>query len=206
MPAVSRYEPRGWIGGPRPGGFSEQRRVVVKVAILSLALFVAGAVSVRAEDEIKVSDLPKDVAAAVKAKFPKGEMTKASKEEEDGKTIYEVVVESEGTTLDVSVSDKGKLLEIEKTIAAEKLPEAVASAIKAKYPEAKIKKAEEIIKFESEPGGDEEEKLFEVVLATSGKPDVEVKLSPSGKIIEDDEEDKAEKKKDKDEKPGNKKD
>ena len=149
------------------------------------------------EESIKVSDLPKAVAAAVKAKYPNGKMTKAAKEEEDGKTTYEVAVETEGKKLDVAVSAKGKILEVEETITAETLPEAVVAAIKAKYPEAKIKKAEKISKFEE----DEEEKLFEVVLATEGKADVEVKVTPNGKINkdgEDEEDDKPGKKKQKD--------
>ena len=106
----------------------------------------------------------------MKAKYPTGKMTKAAKEEEDGKTTYEVAVENEGKKLDVAVSAKGKILEVEETISAESLPKAVASAIKARYPEAKIKKAEKISKFDE----DKEEKLFEVVLASEGNADVEV--------------------------------
>ena len=176
----------------------ERRRVVVRITVLSLGLVVTAAASVFADDEpIKVADLPKAVAAAVKAKYPKGEMTKALKEEEHGKTTYEVVVEIEGKKLDVAISAMGKILEVEETIAAEKLPEAVVSAIKAKYPLAKIKKAEQISKFEE----DEEEKLFEIILSSEGKADVEVKVSPKGKILEDrddDEDDKPGKKKEKD--------
>jgi hypothetical protein len=181
----------------------------MKVAILSLSLIVAAGSARADEDNIAVEDLPKAVAAAVKAKFPKGKITKAAKEEEGGKTTYEVVVKVEDKTLDVAVSAKGKLLEVEQAIAAEKLPKAVASAIKAKYPKAKIKKAEQVVRFEE----DEEETVFEVVLASKGKADSEVKVSPKGKILddEDDEDDKPGKKKDKDDddeddKPGKKKD
>jgi hypothetical protein len=167
----------------------------VRIAILSLGLLAAVAASVRADEEsIKPADLPKAVASAVKARYPKGEITKAVKEEEHGKTIYEVIVKVEGKTLVVALSAEGKILEVEQAIAAEALPRAVAAAIAAKYPAAKIKKAERIVKFED----DEEETSFEVVLATEGKGDVEVELSPKGKILEDDEDDKPGEKKDKD--------
>jgi hypothetical protein len=170
----------------------------VRVAIVSLGLLVAVGSSIRVEDEtIKVSDLPKAVTAALKAKYPKGELTKAVKEEEDGKTVYEVVVANEGEKLEVAVSASGKLLEVEQAIAAEKLPSAVTTAIKAKYPEAKIKKAEQIVKFEGD-SGQEREKSFEVVLAAEGKADFEVEVSAAGKIIEDAEDDKPDKKKEKD--------
>ena len=183
---------------PSPRGLNKQGRVVVRIAILLVGLLVTAAASACALDEsMKLADLPKVVALAVKTKYPKGEMTKAFKEEENGKTTYEVVVEIEGKKLDVAISAMGKILEVEETIAAEKLPEAVVSAIKAKYPLAKIKKAEQISKFEE----DEEEKLFEIILSSEGKADVEVKVSPKGKILEDrddDEDDKPGKKKEKD--------
>ena len=166
----------------------------MRITVLSLGLVVTAAASVLADDEpIKVGDLPKAVTAAVKAKYPKGEMTKAMKEEEHGKTTYEVIVEIEGKKLDVAVSTAGKILEVEQSIAVESLPKEVTAAIKAKYPRAKVKKAEQVSKFEE----DEEEKLYEVVLASEGKVDVEVKVSPKGKIIEDDEDDKPANKKDK---------
>ncbi len=181
-------------------GLNKKRMVVLRITILSMGLLVTGALSDRADEQsIKVSELPKAVAAAVKARYPKCEMTKAAKEEEKGKTTYEVAIEIEGRKLDVAVSDKGKILEVEEAIAADSLPTEVASSIKAKYPLAKIKKAEQISKFED----DEEEKLFEIVLASEGKADVEVTVTPKGKIVEDkededDEDDKPAKKKEKD--------
>jgi len=187
---------------------NKQRRVAVKVAFMSLGLLAATAF-VRADDvSIKLEDVPKPVLSAVKTKFPEGKVTKALKEEEDGKTTYELVVEVEGKTLDVAVSDKGKLLEIEEPVDAAKLPEAVGAAIKAKYPESKIKKAEQVTKFEGDGDGQEGEKVFEILLTTEGKKNIEVKVSPKGKILEDeeDDDDKPAKKKDDGDKPGKKTD
>lgn len=163
----------------------------MKVAILSLGVFVLGGIVVRADEEtIAVKDLPKAVTAAVQAKFPKGKLTSASKEEEDGKTVYEVALEDNGTKVDVAVSAKGKILEIEKAIATTSLPPAVLAAIQAKYPKAKVKAAEEVAEFEEGEEDEGPETFYEVDLSIAGKPSLEVKVSPKGKIIEeeDDEE------------------
>ena len=177
----------------------------MRIAMLSLGL-LATLGSVRADEQkIDVKDLPKTVLAAVKAKFPEGKVTGAAKEEEAGKVTYEVALEDNNTKIDVAVSAKGKILEVEKTIEEKQLPKAVAATLAAKYPKAKIKKAEEIVKYDEDEDGkkkakadelEENEKTFEVVLAVEGKGDVEVKLSPAGKILdhEDDDDDKDEKK------------
>lgn len=168
---------------------------LMRIAILSLGLLAAVG-TVRADEEkIGVKDLPTAVLAAVKAKFPEAKVTGAAKEVEGGKTTYEVLLEEGDSKIDVAVSSKGKIVEVEKTIDAKKLPKAVLATVEAKYPKAKIKKAEEVVKYEE----DEEEKLFEVILASEGKDDVEVKLSAKGKILdnEDDDEDEKDEKKQK---------
>ena len=171
---------------------------LMRIAILSLGLLAAVG-AVRADEEtIGLKDLPKAVRAAVKAKFPEGKLIKAAKEEDEGKTIYEVVVEEDDAKIDVAVSAKGKILEVERTIEPKELPKAVAATLKSKYPKARIKKAERVVKYED----DEEEKFFEVLLASKGKEDVEVKLSAKGKILDDkddeEDDDKKGKKKEKD--------
>lgn len=141
-------------------------------------------------DEVKIAlkDVPKVVVDAIKAKFPAGEMTEAAKETEDGKTTYEVTLKDGGKAVDIALTAAGVILEIEKEVAAKDLPKAVASAIEAKYPKATLTKAEEISAF----ADGKESKFFEVVLTTDGKKTVEVKLSPEGKILEEEagEEDK----------------
>jgi hypothetical protein len=193
-------------GGPPTGltgrlvAFASEGETLMRIAIFLSALIASGGVVRADEEKIGVKDLPKAVRAAVKAKFPEAKLTEAAREEEGGKTVYEVTLEDDDDIIDVAVSAKGKILEVEKTIEAKKLPKAVAAKIKAKYPKAKIKKAEQIVKYEE----DEEEKYFEVVLTSKGQDDFEVKLSRKGKIIDDegddddDDDDKSGKKKDKD--------
>ncbi|WP_165223916.1 PepSY-like domain-containing protein [Aquisphaera insulae] len=154
--------------------------------LLSLGLLAGSFGLSRADDEkIKVEDLPKAVSDAVKAKFPAAKLTKAEKEVEDGKTSYEVTVEDAGKKADVVVSPEGKLLAIEKKIDAARLPEAVTAAVKAKYPTASVKGAEEVVEFKA--GG--EETVYEVKLALEDKKEVELEISPKGKILEEERED-----------------
>lgn len=171
----------------------------MRVAILSLGLLAAVGTAQAGEEKIDVKDLPPGVLAAVRAKFPEGKLTGAAKEEEDRRVTYEVTLTDHDVKVDVAVSAKGKLLEVEKTIDAKELPEAVAATIRTKYPTAKVSKAEQVIKYEE----DEEETSYEVVLSTTGKKDVEVKLSPKGKVLddegdEDEDDEKGQEKKDKD--------
>ena len=152
--------------------------------LLGLVSFVA---IVRADEEkIPLKDVPKAVLDALKAKFPAGEMKGAGKETEDDETIYEITLVDRGKHIDVSVDEEGEIEEVETEIAAGDLPKPVAESLHAKYPEATIRKAEEIVEIED----GEETKSFEVVVVTGAKKTFEVKLSPGGKILTEEEEDK----------------
>ena len=130
------------------------------------------------EEKVPLDKVPPAVTKAVKAKFPNGTLKQAEKEVEDGKTVYEIGLEDGGRKLDVSVNEQGTILAIEKQIAESELPKPVKDAVKAKYPNATIKKAEEITKDTT--------KSFEVILAVGDKQR-EVVLDPAGKILEDEE-------------------
>ena len=160
-------------------------------ASVVLASLLALAPSARA-DEVKVplKDVPKAILDAVKAEFPRGELKGAEKETEDGKTTFEVSLKDGGHAVDVSLKDDGTILEVEKEVAAGDLPAAVAAALKAKYPAATIKKAEEIVKHEA----GKKARSYEAIMATGKETRVEVKLSTEGKVlaeakVEDEEDD-----------------
>src|SRR5262245_7668500 len=99
------------------------RRVTSLLSLAIASLLVTAAFA--AEEKIPVDKLPKAVADAVKAKFPGAELKGAEKEEEDGKTIYEVALVHKGVTYDVSATADGKIVEVEKLITAKDLPAAV---------------------------------------------------------------------------------
>lgn len=130
------------------------------------------------EEKVPLDKVPAAVMKAVKDKFPKADLKEASKETEDGKTLYEVSFKHDGHNYDVTLKEDGAIQEVEKEIAAADLPKPVADAVKAKYAKATIDKAEEVLK------GDK--KNFEVHLK-DGDKSRELVLDPSGKILEEEE-------------------
>jgi hypothetical protein len=135
------------------------------------------------EEKSSVKNLPAAVKRAIKKKFPKAEIEKVSKEVEDGKTTYEVLLEIEDRPVDVAFQADGTILEIEKEIPFKELPAQVKKALAAKYPEAKIEKVEIVTKGEDGPA------VYEIVIKT------EVVFTAKGKLVE------AKEKKGDDEKP-----
>ena len=139
--------------------------------------------------------MPKPVVETVKKRFPKAEVVSASKEDEDGKTVYEVQIKDGGAAIDVTVTPEGALLAIEKGIAAKDLPKAVTAALDAKYPKATFKTIEEVTKVKD---GKDQPLYYEVLLVTADKKTIEVELAADGKIISTEEKkEKQEDKKDK---------
>jgi putative PepSY-like beta-lactamase-inhibitor len=148
-----------------------------------LVVFAAGMLVVPAgvradEEKVPLDKLPKAVADAVKAKFPKAELVSADKEKDNGKEVFEVNIKHEGASIDVTVTPEGKIVLIEKTIAAKDLPKAVADALKAKYPDATIKKVEEISK-------DDKIEKYEALIVAKDKQLLEVSFDPTGKFLEE---------------------
>jgi hypothetical protein len=143
------------------------------------------------EEKVALDKLPKAVSEAVKKKFAGAELTGASKETENGKTVFEVSVKHKGHKMDVTVTEAGMIETIEKEIAAKDLPAGVRSAIDKKYPNATFKIVEEIIKVK-----DNKDTLdvYEVLLVSTDKKTMEVCVAPDGKITKEEEKREEEKK------------
>jgi uncharacterized membrane protein YkoI len=146
-------------------------------AALALLLAVAGG---RADEEkISLDKLPNEVKDAVLKRFPKAELKGAEKETDKGKTYYEVALIHKEQKIEVTLTEKGEIVEIEKIIAAKDLPKAVKKALDDKYPKATFKTIEEVIKVTE---GKEKTTKYGVVLVTADKKAVAVSLDPDGKI------------------------
>src|SRR5262245_17095729 len=104
-------------------------RLACSLALAALALVVAAPLrAVRAEgdeEQCPLDKLPAKVTAAVKAKWPKGEMLSATKETEKGKTLYEVKVKDGESKIEAVLTEDGVFTEIEATIPVKDLPKAV---------------------------------------------------------------------------------
>lgn len=147
-------------------------RMAAALGMLLLAVFV-----VKAEEEkVALDKLPQGVIDAVKAKFPKAKLVGASKEEEKGKTVFEVTIKNGKRSIDVTLTTAGKILTIEKEINAKRLPKVVKEALDAKYPNAKIKLAEEISKPDTVAA-------YEMVIVTADAQNLEVSFDPQGKFL-----------------------
>lgn len=138
------------------------------------------------EEKVPLDKVPKAVLKAVKAKFKGADLLGAQTEKEDGKILYEINLKDKGHSIDVSLTSEGKIVSIEKTIAAKDLPRPVTEAIKSKYPKAEYSKAEEV----TEDG----KTNYEVHLITAGKKKIEVVLDRAGKILKEEKQEKKEEK------------
>jgi putative PepSY-like beta-lactamase-inhibitor len=156
-------------------------KLVQPVFLAFVGLSLAAACACGDEQKISLDDVPTAVKDAVKKKFPDAKLEKAEKEVENGQTTFEILVKDNDKKITVSLKDDGTIVEIEKEIDAKDLPEAVGSAVKAKYPSGIVKKAEEVTK--------DEKITYEVILAQEGKKLREIALDKSGKITEDEETD-----------------
>src|SRR5260370_38926297 len=93
------------------------------VGIAGLMGLFALVVASRADEEkVPLDKVPKAVMNAVKLKFPKAKIEEASKEVENGKTIYEIGIEQDDHDITVSLKDDGTIVEIEKESAEKDLP------------------------------------------------------------------------------------
>jgi uncharacterized membrane protein YkoI len=131
------------------------------------------------EEKVPLDKLPRAVSAAVKKRFPAAEVVSASKETEDGKTVFEVAIKDKGQKMDVSLTPEGAITEIEKTIAETDLPKAAAAALKNKYAGATYKTIEAIIHVKD---GKETLDYYEVLLTTADKKKWEVCVTAAGEI------------------------
>jgi len=156
------------------------------LAVALIGLVSAGRLAAD-EEKFPLGKLPKAVSEAVKKRFPKGEMTEAAKESENGKTVYEVTVKDGGTKIDVTLTPDGTITMLEKEVAAKDLPKEVTEAVEKKYPKATYKLAEEVIKVEA---GKEKLSYYEVVVVTADKKTLEIEVSPDGTIKKEEKKDK----------------
>ncbi len=82
-----------------------------------------------AETELKVTDLPQPVQAAIASTYAGWTVGEASTEKEDGQQRYEAGIKLADRSLDVAFSADGKLLEEEEMMAITALPAPVQATI-----------------------------------------------------------------------------
>jgi hypothetical protein len=153
-------------------------RFVAAATLVSVTSLLARS----AEEKIKPEDLPKAVADAVKARFPEGKISDAAKEDDHGKTVYDIELKQDGRKYETDIQADGTMLEVEKEIAVKDLPAVITKAVAAKYPKATIKEVMEVNKVK---GKEEKPDHYEVNIVDSADKKVEILLSLDGKPFEE---------------------
>jgi hypothetical protein len=149
-------------------------RMVLALAALALIVgFSANSVA-QTQKKFTVKDLPEAVSSAFKKSYPNAVIKGVDKEVENGKTFYEIESIDGKMKRDLLYTPEGGAFEIEETIAAAALPDAVKQAISKEYPKGKIDKVEKttkdgIVQYD--------------VTVTSGKKILDANISPDGKIM-----------------------
>ncbi len=146
------------------------------VRLLAIVGLTFGAAARADEEKVPLDKLPAKVKDAVKAKFPDAEFVSASKEIEDKVLLYEVKIKSKKQTIEVTVTEDGKIVEIEAAIAPGDLPKAVVDSLFRTYGPVNFLKVEDIVK------GDK--KYYEVLIVHArGARKTEVEIDKDGKIL-----------------------
>jgi dienelactone hydrolase len=151
----------------------------------AIALFVVvGTRSVRAQEEaVPLDKIPKAVMEALLSKFPKAKIDTCTRAKELGAIVYDIeFLQQNGRKGEADIKENGTYINYEKQIDAKALPKAVRDAIEKRYPKSTLK---EIMEETEVTLKNERLSAFEVILATADRKEVEVRVSPDGKILED---------------------
>lgn len=150
-------------------------------ALICVGLFVS-LPALRAEDKLDLDKIPKIVMDALKARFPKAEIQKWTKEKEGDKVVYDIEFKQGVQKFEADIFESGTIHNWEKEIAAKDLPNAVKQTVDKKYPKATLKEIMEITEVK-----DRKESLegYEIVLETTDKQEVEITVAPDGKVLEE---------------------
>jgi len=157
-------------------------RQFVKSVVLAGLLLVWPVAQAQEKDRSDTNQIPKLVMDGLKAKFPKAEIVKWTKEKEGNLFVYDFEFTQGGQKFETDIKEDGTVHNWEKAIPARNLPAAVRLAVGKKYPGASMK---EIMEVTAVRNGKDELEGYEVVLMTRGKKDVEVTVAPDGRILED---------------------
>jgi uncharacterized membrane protein YkoI len=152
-----------------------------------LGLFGLASGAQAQEVQIKLDEVPAAVMDSAKAKFPGAKMREASKEIEDGKTVFELSITHEDHKMDVTFQEDGTLVLVETEVSEAELPAAVLRAAKDKYPGAKIDLVESVKKG---PKVKKEVDYYEFHMTTADKKSAEIEVDSQGKILHDEQKEK----------------
>jgi len=158
---------------------------------LSVLVFVGAGIASASDEPKDLDKIPKPVMDSLKAKFPNAKIEKWTKETENGKVIYDLEFRQNGRKAEADIAEDGAIQNCEREFDAKKLPAAVVEAVEKRYPKSKMKEVLECTELKDKK---EVHAGFEIVLETEAKKSVELTVAKDGKILEDSQTAKPEKK------------
>jgi len=84
--------------------------VIAVASVLTLGAWTPLSAEEENEQTVKMSDLPAAAQTTIKDKAGSNEIMKIEKKTEEGKTVYEAVVNKNGKEWSIEVNEKGKFL------------------------------------------------------------------------------------------------
>ncbi len=161
----------------------QQLRFGVAVLTVGLALAV-NAVAAEKENEDKpqqvtLADMPAPARAAVEKWLAGGTIQKITKEDEDGKVIYDVEATVKGKHAEADIAADGTVLTTEEEVAYDSLPRAVRDVVEKYFGSAKGLNASKEI---------EKDKASYEVEGHKDNKKVTLKLNDTGTITEEEKE------------------
>lgn len=150
--------------------------------ICSTLLLLTAPVAAQDRAPKDLDKIPAKVMNALKAKFPRAEIVKWTREKEGDIVIYDIEFKQDGKKLEADIKEDGSIHNWEMAITEKDVPAAVKQAVEKKYPRAT---AREIMRITAMKDGKDELEGYEIVLTTADKKEVEVTVAPDGKILED---------------------
>jgi uncharacterized membrane protein YkoI len=150
------------------------KHTIVTLSIILFMTLPIHAQTKESEERIKRASVPTSVLSAFEKSYPKAIVRGYSREDEGGKTVYEIESRDRGVNRDVSYDSDGNIVSIEESIQYAELPEPVRDTISRDYPKGKVIKSERLLKDSTTQ--------FEVVVK-SGKHTVELVYDSEGRSV-----------------------
>jgi uncharacterized membrane protein YkoI len=151
---------------------------VTLLAVLASASLIGTSWLRASEEQIKPEELPPAVSSALNARFPSLKITSATKETENGNVVFDIELTQNGRKFESDVKEDGTILEVEKEVDPKNYPKALAAAVDAKYPKAKITIVMEVNLVKDKK---ETPDHLEVSVATADKQEKELLFQLDGK-------------------------
>lgn len=152
---------------------------VVKAAVMSMAVMLAGDVFAEPEDAkiLDKQDVPEKVLAAFNEAYPGVDVTAIEKEEIKNQVYYEFEIKIGKSEKDIVYLDDGSLYAVEEEISINDLPEIVIEALKKAYPGGEIDELEKVtrgtnIEYEAAVEVEESGKEIEYEIAITSKGEI----------------------------------